>query len=299
MTLLTLNTLSNETINTKEEVDELLLQLVYGIKDFLSYKEYKGSRFYTEEKDIHNFEIINGYKFKDAIKSLKREIVDFFSQFVDKQCDSNCLDKITDKEMENILDADLYFDDEAYNGQKYIILSYCLEKRTFLLSLGTKKWIDYKIIANKVKEDGSSEKVILNNIANKEHSKNHYNDKQFEKLPKENIFYSQEFKKWFLSYDLSIVEKIISKINESNANNFDIDGFLVKSIDADIWQIKIGTQGGLQQSAIRVLFKKDTSKIYILHGFVKQGGTTYDYSSDIVIAQKNYKKLKETLIDDL
>lgn len=300
MTLLTLNTLSNKTISSKKEVDDLLLQLVYGIKDFLSYNEYKGSRFYTEEKDIHNFEIINGYQFKEAIKSLNREILDFFSLFLDKQCNNDCLNKITDEEMENILDGDLYFDDEPFSGQNYIILSYCVEKRTFLLSFGKDRWNEYKVIAKKTKEDGSSEKVILNNIANKEHSKSHYHEKQLENLPANNIFYTQEFKDDYLSANYDVARsKIVKKIKEAEKINFEIDGLLVKSIDGDIWQIKIGTQGGLQQSAVRVLFKKISSNIYIVHIFTKQGGTTYNYETDVAIAQKNYVKLKKELDSEI
>lgn len=48
--LLTLNTLSNENIESKEEVNKLLLQMALSIKKFLNYDEYKTSRFYTEEK---------------------------------------------------------------------------------------------------------------------------------------------------------------------------------------------------------------------------------------------------------
>lgn len=295
MNLLTLNTLSSEKINTQEEVNALLLQLVYGIKNFLSYEEYRGSRFYTEENDILNFEIIKDYKFKDAMLSLKREVLDFFYYFIDNNCDNDCLSKITDIEMENIIKSDLYFDDEAFDGQKYIILSYSLEKKTFLLSFGKDRWINYKVIANKVKEDGNSEKVILNNIANKEHALTHYQNKQFNKLPQDSIFYSQEFKDIFISKDYSTISKIIEKIKEAEKNNFDIDGFLVKSIDSEIWQIKIGTQGGLQQSAIRVLFRKEDSNIYIVHMFIKQGGTSYDYTSDISSAKENYIKLKKKI----
>lgn len=288
MTLLTLNTLSNETISTKEEVDELLLQLVYGIKDFLSYKEYKGSRFYTEEKDIHNFEIISDYKFKDAIKSLKREIVDFFSHFVDKQCDSNCLNEITDKEMENILDADFYFDNEPYNGQKYIILSYCLEKRTFLLSFGTKKWIDYKIIANKVKEDGSSEKVILNNIANKEHVKQHYDEKQFSKLlQKSTIFYSEGFKVWFFARNSSDIEKIIEKINFAIDNEYSRRDAGIGKIDSEeipnLYEIVVGNSTESGNSAIRVFFKEFKSITHFFYGFIKHNeqGLSYQEAGHI------------------
>jgi len=293
VTLLTFNTLSIENLENREEVNDLLIQLAYGITKFLSYKEYRGSRFYFEEKNIFNLEIIEGYKFRDALISIKPEIARTLHLFMKQQCNSDCLNKMSDEEIENIIDSDLYFDDEPYNAQKYLILSYSLDKKTFLLSFGKDRWINYKIIANKVKEDGSSKKVILDNIANKEHVIAHYNQKQLDKLPTENIIYSDNFKNWFLLQDNSSIDKIVSKIGEAEKINFDIDGFLVKSIHQNIWQIKIGTQGGLQQSAIRVLFIKNDSKIYILHGFVKQGGSTYDYTNDISIATEIYKRTNE------
>ncbi|AYJ79220.1 hypothetical protein AN286_03335 [Aliarcobacter cryaerophilus ATCC 43158] len=294
MNLLTLNTLSNEDIDTKEEVTRLLLEMALSIKKFLSYDEYKLSRFYTEEKDILEFEIIQNYKFKDAIKLLKREVLEPFSLFLSRKCDTDCLNKITDDELKNILDGDLYFEDEPYDGQKYIILSYCLEKRTFLLSFGKNRWTKYKVVANKVKADGSSEKVVLNNIANKEHVLSHYKDKIIEQLPQENILYSDEFKKLYATdYYADSREKIVDKITESMNSEFRIDGFLVKVIDSDILQIKVGTMGGLQQSAIRILFKKEVNKVYILHIFTKQGESTYDYVPEVTLARTNYTNLSK------
>lgn len=296
MNLLTLNTLSNTDIESKEEVNSLLLQMALSIKKFLSYDEYKTSRFYTEEKNIYEFEIIMDYKFKDALNSLKREILEPFSLFLSRRCDTDCLNKMTDEEMEKIFDADLYFDDEPYSGQKYMILSYCLEKKTFLLSFGKDRWTSYKVIAKKIKDGGSSEKVILNNIASREHVLLHYKDKVIEELPQENISYSDEFKELYLSdYYSESREKIVGKIVESMKNGFNIDGFLIKTISNDIWQIKVGTMGGLQQSAIRILCKKEDTKVYILHMFTKQGGTKYNYAPEVNLAQTNYTNLIENL----
>lgn len=292
MTLLTLNTLSNKTISSKEEVDTLLLQLVYGIKDFLSYKEYKGSRFYTEEKDIQTFEIISGYQFKDAIKSLKREILGFFSEFLDKQCDNDCLNKITDEEMENILNGDLYFNDEPFSGQNYMILSYCVEKRTFLLSFGKDRWKNYKIIAGKTQEDGTSVKVILNNISNKEHSKNHYNDKQFDKLPKENIFYSENFKQWFLNRNSTDMDKIIEKVLFAIAHKADRrDGCIGKITSqkiSDLYEIVVGNSIESSNSQIRIFFKDINSVTNIIYGFIKHNeqDMTYQESGHISATSK-------------
>lgn len=298
MTLLTLNTLSNKTISSKEEVDGLLLQLVYGIKDFLSHKEYKGSRFYTEERDIHSFEIISGYQFQEAMKSLKREILDFFSQFLDKQCDNDCLNKITDKEMENILNGDLYFDDEPFAGQNYIILSYCLEKKTFLLSFGKDRWDKYKVIANRTKEDGNSEKVILDNIANKEHVVAHYNQKQLDKLPTENIIYSDYFKDWLLSIEAIHRDKTIEKLHFVASENFEgrrennIAPISTEKIE-HLKEIIVGSAGGLRYAQIRVLFKPYNKEYLILNGFIKQNESNQDkkYDEEIEIANNVFKDM--------
>lgn len=296
MNLLTLNTLSNEHIESKEEVNSLLFQMALSIKEFLSYDEYKTSRFYTEEKDVLEFEIIKNYKFKDAIKSLKREILEPFYLFLSRKCDTDCLNEMADEEIENILDGDLYFEDEAFNSQKYMILSYCLEKKTFLLSFGKNRWTKYKVIAKKVKDGGNSEKVILNNIANKEHVLAHYKDKRINDLPKDNIYYSKQFIRDYLSSTfLSSQEKILKQIKESLNIKFIVNGDLIKTIESDIWEIRVGSVAGLQQSAIRILFKKVLEKVFILHIFIKQGEATYDYSDDIKLAKTTYNLLKKEI----
>ena len=296
MNLLTLNTLSNENIESKEEVNKLLLQMALSIKKFLNYDEYKTSRFYTEEKNIFEFEIIENYKLKDALNSLKREILDPFYQFLSRKCDTDCINKMTDAEMENIFDANLYFDDEPYDGQKYMILSYCLEKKTFLLSFEKNRWTKYKVIAKKTKENGTSEKVIINNIANQEHVLEHYNDKRIIDLPKDNIYYSKQCISDYLSLTfLSSQEKILKQIKESLSIRFIVNGDLIKTIEGDIWEIRVGSVAGLQQSAIRILFKKVLEKVFILHIFIKQGESTYDYSHDIKLAKTTYNLLKKEI----
>ncbi|MFK5976029.1 MAG: type II toxin-antitoxin system RelE/ParE family toxin, partial [Sulfurovum sp.] len=257
--------------------------------------ENKGSRFYFEEKNIFNLKIIDGYNFGDALKSIKPEISRTLHLFMKQQCNSDCLNKMSDEEIENIIDSNLYFDDEKYDSQKYLILSYSLSKKTFLLSFGKNRWKNYKIIASKVEESGNSEKVILDNIANKEHVVAHYNQKQLDKLPNQNIIYSDSFKNWLLTNDVSSTEKIISKINKCVSMEFVSDGFLLKKLqDGDVWQIRIGTEGGLQESAMRVLYKYDEKNcIYILWYVVKQGERDYNYSSDIKKANSIFEEMKK------
>ena len=68
-----------------------------------------------------------------------------------------------------------------------------------------------------MEKDGSSEKVILNNIANQDHVLSHYNDKQFDKLPQEDIFYTEGFIKDYLSPTyLGSQEKILKQIKNRN-----------------------------------------------------------------------------------
>lgn len=128
MNLLTLNTLSNENISTKEEVNNLLSQMAFAKAKFWWIQI---EPILYRRKNVEEFEIIENYKFKDAIKSLKRETLDFFSIFLSMKCDNDCLNKITEDEMEKILGSDLYFDGEAFDGQKYIILFILSRKRLF------------------------------------------------------------------------------------------------------------------------------------------------------------------------
>ena len=147
-----------------------------------------------------------------------------------------------------------------------------------------------------MEKDGSSEKVILNNIANQDHVLSHYNDKQFDKLPQEDIFYTEGFIKDYLSPTyLGSQKKILKQINESLAIQFIVNGDLIKTIEGDIWEIRVGSVNGLQQSAIRILFKKEREKVFILRIFIKQGESTYDYSNDVRLAKEDYAVLKEKI----
>jgi len=300
VTLLTFNTLSIENLENREEVNDLLVQLAYGITKFLSYKEYKGSRFYFEEKNIFNLEIIEGYKFGDALISIKPEIARTLHLFMKQQCNSDCLNKMSDEEIENIIDSDLYFDDEPYNAQKYLILSYSLDKKTFLLSFGKDRWINYKIIANKLKENGNSEKVILDNIANKEHVIAHYNQKQLDKLPTTDIIYSNDFKDWLLSLDIIHRDKTIEKLQFVASQNFEgrrennIAPIATKKIE-HLKEIIVGSAGGMSYAQIRVFFKPYAEKYLILNGFIKQNESNQDekYEEEIEIANKIFEDIKK------
>jgi len=300
VTLLTFNTLSIEELEDKSEINKLLIQLAYGIKKFLTYKEFKGSRFYFEGNNILNLNFFENYNFIDALNSLKPEISQPLSYFISMQCNSDCLNKMSDEEIEKIIDSNLYFDDEEYNAQKYLILSYSLAKKTFLLSFGKDRWINYKIIANKLKEDGSSEKVILDNIANKEHVIAHYNQKQLDKLPMENIIYSDNFKDWLLSIDVIHREKTIEKLQFVASKNFEgrrensIAPITTEKIE-HLKEIIVGSAGGMSYAQIRVLFKPYNEKYLILNGFIKQNESSQDkkYDEEIEIANKIFEDIKK------
>lgn len=300
MTLLTFNTLSIENLETREEINDLLIQLAYGIKKFLSYKENKGSRFYFEEKNILNLKIIDGYNFGDALKSIKPEISRPLHLFMEQQCNSDCLNKMSDEEIEKIIDSNLYFDDEPYTSQKYLILSYSLDKKTFLLSFGKSRWENFKIIANRLRENGNSEKVILDNIANKEHVVAHYNQKQLDKLPTTNIIYSESFKKWLLSIDTIHRNKTIEKLQFVASKNFEgrrennIAPITTEKIE-HLKEIIVGSAGGVSYAQIRVFFKAYREKYIILNGFIKQNESNQDkkYDEEIEIANKIFENIKK------
>jgi phage-related protein len=291
MRLLTFNHHSIDESSTIDEVNEFFLELSKGIKKYILENGIKNSRFFTELENFIRYEIIVGYKIIDAIKSLSRDLQSIILDLITMRCNDDCLNKLSEEDEEKITDYEFIFPDEAPESD-YMILSFAFEKNGILLSFNRDRWMNSTIEVLKYKDD-KTDKAFINNIATEEHAEFHIKNSIIEKLPNENIIYSSLFEDWFLSHDTSTIDKIISKVNEAKKLNFDIDGFLIKSIDKDIWQIKIGTLGGLQQSAIRVLFKKDITNIYILHGFVKQGGTTYDYSLDVELAKKNYEELKK------
>jgi len=282
MRLLTFNHYSIDENSSIDEVNSFFLELSKGIKKYILKNGIANSKFFTELENFKNYEIINGYTILNAIKELSRDLKSIILDLITMRCNDDCLNKLSKEDEEKITDYEIIFPNEAHEND-YMILSFVLEKNGILLSFNRNRWIDSTIEVLKYKE-GLTEREFIDNIATEEHAEFHIKNSIIKKLPNENIIYSNLFEDWFLSHDTSTIDKIISKVNKAKKLNFDIDGFLIKSIDKDIWQIKIGTLGGLQQSAIRVLFKKDTTNIYILHGFIKQGGTTYDYSADIELA---------------
>jgi len=291
MRLLTFNHHSIDENSTIGEVNEFFLELSKGIKKYILEYGIQKSKFYTELENFIKYEIIKDYKIIDAIKSLSRDLQSIIWDLITMKCNDDCLNKLSEEDEENITDYEVIFSDEASEND-YMILSFVLEKNGILLSFNRDRWVNSSIEILKYK-DNITEPAYIDNIATEKHTSDLIRKDTLKKLPTENIIYSDNFKNWFLLQDNSSIDKIVSKIGEAEKINFDIDGFLVKSIHQNIWQIKIGTQGGLQQSAIRVLFIKNDSKIYILHGFVKQGGSTYDYTNDISIATEIYKRTNE------
>ena len=169
-----------------------------------------------------------------------------------------------------------------------MILSYSLEKKTFLLSFGKARWEKYKVIVNKIQEDsGASKKFILNNIANEEHSRNHYNEKQFEKLPKNNIFYTEKFKKWFFEISQSDFDKTITKVNFAMENKQNRRDGCIGKIDSteipDLYEIVVGSSSEKDRAEIRIFFKDYDGTTYILYGFIKfrEEGITYQEAGHI------------------
>lgn len=290
MRLLTFNHHSINENSTIDEVNEFFLELSKGIKKYILENGISHSKFFTELENFIRYEIIVGYKIIDAIKSLSRDLQSIIWDFITMRCNDDCLNKLSEEDEDKITDYEIIFPDEAPE-KDYMILSFVLEKNGILLSFNRDRWMNTPIEVLKYKDD-LTEQAYIDNIATEEHANNIISKSILEKLPKNNIIYSDSFLDWLLSHDSSSIDKIISKIHKAEKINFDIDGFLIKSIDKDIWQIKIGTQGGLQQSAIRILFRKSNSKIYILHGFVKQGGTTYNYNNDVFIANQIFKEQK-------
>jgi len=296
------NHYSFSLLETKEECKVLLIDLIQALDLLDSKIKLTNFDFFVEVESFWNLLLIEELTLEKLLEELGRDVENFFIDFISR---SNKIENLfsLDNYLEMIPSYDIQLKDDG-NSEQYYLLSLSYDLDGFLLSVNKNIWNKSFVKAWKVNSP-NYEQVELKNIANKLHSLEFINIKNKEikeeiisKLPHENIFYAQEFKDAYISEKYSILRtKIIEKIKKAEEINFEINGFLVKSIEGDIWQIKVGSQGGLQQSAVRVLFKRDDLNIYIVHIFTKQGGNTYNYNRDISIAKENYNKLREDLND--
>jgi len=284
---------------TSNNATNLLSTMIEGIKVFYLKKRLENTifYFYTEMDNFWDFKIDNQLTLREVFITLEDDYKSFFIQFIEK---SIKIENIFENEeiLNQLPNYDIVIKGDG-SGEQYYLFVLNTDLNGVLLSFNQGTWVESLVEVCKV-EDNKYIDIKLKNIAKREHAIELLSFEEealkkaiLEKLPNKNIVYSKSFQNWLLSYDSSSIEKIINKISEAEKNNFNIDGFLVKSINQNIWQIKIGTQGGLQQSAIRVLFIKNNSRIYILHGFVKQGDSTYDYTKDINITNQLFNDIEQ------
>jgi len=299
MRLLTFNHYSIDENSSIDEVNSFFLELSKGIKKYILENGVVNSTFFTELENFKNYEIISGYTILNAIKELSRDLKSIILDLITMRCNDDCLNKLSEEDEESITDYEVVFADEA--PKDYMILSFVLEKKGILLSFNRDRWVNSSIKILKFKDD-ITEPAYIDNIATEEHASYLIRKDILQKLPTENIIYSDDFKKWFLgnkeghSPDIS---KVIIKINECIERNFEIDLDLIKSLENEVFEIRVGSLGGLQKSQIRILFKFDGDKKYILWGLIKQGSNEYDYSNDINKTNEIFKEIKELEIDEV
>lgn len=294
MRLLTFNQYSIDESSNVDEVNEFFLELSKGIKKYILANGIKNSRFFTELENFIRYEIIVGYKIVDAIKSLSRDLQSIMLDLITMRCNDDCLNKLSEEDEEKITDYEIIFDNEAPNND-YMILSFVLEKNSILLSFNRDRWVNNTIEVLKYKDD-KTDKACIDNIATEEHAEFHIQNSILQKLPTKNIIYSDNFNEWFLGNEEGHspdISKVIIKINECIERNFEIDLDLVKSLEKEVFEIRVGSLGGLQKSQIRILFKFDGDKKYILLGLIKHGSNTYDYTNDINKSNEIFAKIKK------
>ena len=293
MRLLTFNHYSIDGNSSIDEVNSFFLELSQGIKKYILENGIINSRFFTELENFKNYEIINGYTILNAIKELSRDLKSIILELITMRCTDDCLNKLSEEDEESITDYEVMFSDEAPND--YMILSFLLEKNGILLSFNRGRWINSSIEVLKYR-DGKTESVFIDNIATEEHASRIIDKSILEKLPTDNIEYSDDFNEWLLGKKEGHYpdkDKVNTKINECIQNKFKIDLDLIKSLDKEVFEIRVGSLGGLQKSQMRILFKFDGDKKYILRGLIKHGDNTYDYTKDIEIANEIFKTMKE------
>ena len=290
---------------TSDDATNLLSTMIEGIKVFYLKKRLENTTFYfyTEMDNFWDFKIDTHLTMRDVFFSLEDAYKSFFIQFIEK---SVKIENIFENEeiLEKLPNYDIVIKGDG-SGEQYYLFVLNTDLNGILLSFNQGTWVESLVDVCKV-EDNNYIDIKLKNIAKKEHAiellsfeKEALKEEILGKLPTTNIIYSDDFKGWYLSKDISTIEKITTKINQCVSMKFVSDGFLLKKLQDDVWQIRIGTEGGLQESAIRVLFKYDESSIYILWYVEKQGERNYDYSSDIDKANEIFKKIKELEIDEI
>ncbi|HIP27225.1 MAG TPA: hypothetical protein EYG80_06175 [Flavobacteriaceae bacterium] len=300
MRLLTFNHHSIDKNSTIDEVNEFFLDLSKGIKKYILENGIKNSRFFTELENFIRYEIIVGYKIIDAIKSLSRDLQSIILDLITMRCNDDCLNKLLEEEQDEILDYEIIFDNEAPEND-YMILSFVLKKNGILLSFNRDRWINTPIEVLKYKDEDTTT-AYIDNIATEEHANILIEQNILEKLPAENIIYSEEFKDWLLGKkkgNSPDINKVISKIEESIQDDFKVDLDLIKPLDKEVFEIRVGSLGGLQKSQIRILFKFDKEQRYILLGLIKKGSNTYDYTCDINKANEIFKTIKERELNEI
>lgn len=294
MKLLTFNHHSIDETSTIEDVNTFFLELSKGIKKYIIKNGISNSRFFTELENFIQYEIISGYKIIDAIQALSRDLKSIIFDLITMKCNDDCLNKLSKEDENKITDYEVIFNNEAPEND-YMILSFVLEKKGILLSFNRDRWINNPIEVLKYCDNKTS-KAYIDNIATEQHAIEIISKSFLDQLPIKNIVYSKDFNDWLLGKKDSHspdIHKVIDKINECVQNEFKIDLDLIKPLDKDVFEIRIGSLGSLQHSQIRILFKFDNEKIYILYGLIKHGNNTYDYTDDINTTNKIFNDIKE------
>lgn len=295
MTLLTLNTISLETKGVENDfIDNLVYELAVSIEKFWKYKDNKRSMFYTDLQNLMMKDLGNGHIFSDSLKTLKMELRQSILEFFSMQCTKDCINKASDKELEVLTSYDLYFEGNVNKIEDSLLLLYSLEKNTFLLSFNKEPWNQHKISVSKVNQT-SSECLKLKNISHKDHVELHIKDHVSKRMDNisSDVIYSEEVKKFILEENESTQDKILSMIQQCIDTSFKVDLHLVKALKDNVFEIRVGSRGGLEHSQIRILFRFDGDKKYLVWYFIKHGENIYNESADIVKANEIYKKLKD------
>lgn len=295
MRLLIFNHHSVNDLSSIDEVNAFFLELSKGIKKYINRNEIQNSRFFTELENFIKYEIIKGFKVIDAINALSRDLKNIIFDFITMRCNDDCLNNLSKTDEDKITDYEILFADES-PGTDYMILSFTLEKNGILLSFNRNRWDHSSIEILKYKDDNTT-KDTIDNISSEEHAIELLDKIILDQLPVKNIIYSEKFNDWLLGKTNNHspdINKVITKINKCVDNEFKIDSNLIKPlINTDVFEIRVGSLGALQHSQIRVLFKFDEEKKYILYGLIKHGEKTYDYSDDIKETNQIFNDIKK------
>lgn len=296
------NHYSFSEIKNLEDCNELLVLLINALETFDTKIKFNYD-FFIEVEKLLDFEVFSGVTLESALENLDEDLESFFLDFLSR---SNSIENLftIDKYIELLPEYDICIDNDGSGEQYYLLcLSHSLDG--CLLSMDKDIWSDSLVSVWKIAEGKTPEKVDLRNISKDENSNNFVDfiqkkekDVILDKLPQDNMFFSEGFKKWLFERTEGDIEKIIAKMNFAMEHKKERRDGCIGKIDSDeisdLYEFVIGDSNENDKAKIRIFFKDYAGLTNVIYGFIKfrEEKMTYKQAGHIPNAVKIIKEEK-------